>query len=110
MPPRIGPRKPVRVYLMLWRKKVGITQEVLGNRIKPAVDKATVSRWESAKPGKLTLGVIAAYAEALDRKVYEMYWMPHQTPSLDALAADLDPDLRQRAADVIESLKGRKAV
>lgn len=109
MPPRIGPRKPVRVYLALWREKDGLTQEQVGNRIKPPVDKATVSRWENALPGRLTLGVIAAYAEALGRHAADMYRRPAEGPSLDAMAAELDEDLRNRAVDVINALRGRKA-
>lgn len=109
MPPRIGPKTPVRVYLALWREHHGLTQEQLGNRIKPPVDKPTVSRWENAPPGRLTLGVIAAYAEALGRDAPEMYRRPAEGPSLDAMASNLSDDLRARAADVIVSLGGRKA-
>lgn len=110
MPPRIGPRRPVHVYLALWRDKAELTQEQLGNRLKPPVSKGTVSRWEKAKPGKLTLGVIAAYAEALGKQPVEMYRRPEDGPSLDAMAADLEPDLRNRAVGVVDSLRGiRKA-
>lgn len=91
-----------------------MTQEQLGNRIHPPVDKGTVSRWETAQPGRLSLGVIAAYAEAIGRPVVDMYRpAPKEadeapTPSLDALAQGLEPDLWQRAADVITALQGRK--
>lgn len=113
MPPRIGPRRPVHVFLALWRDKAGLTQEQLGLRFKPPVDKGTVSRWENAKAGKLTLGVIAAYAEALGKKAHEMYFPPpkegeDEEPSLDDRAAELSNEMRQHVADMIESLKGRR--
>lgn len=111
MPARIGPRRPVRVYLALWREKEGLTQTQVGLRIKPPVDKGTVSRWEAAAPGRLTLGVIAAYAEALGRSPSDMYRRPEDGPSLDAMAAELDADLRKRAEDAITALQGlRRAV
>lgn len=109
MPARIGPKRPVRVYLALWRESEGLTQEQVGGRISPPVDKGTVSRWETAGPGKLTLGVIAAYAEALGRHVSEMYRRPDQGLSLDAMAAELDPEMRQQAANIIAAMAGRKA-
>lgn len=108
MPPRIGPKRPIRVYLSLWRERDGLTQEQVGNRIKPPVDKGTVSKWENAKPGYLTLGVIAAYAEALGRHPTEMYRRPAEGPSLDAMAAELDQESRGRAIGYLEGLIGRK--
>lgn len=106
----------MRVYLALWRDWARLTQEQLGGRIHPPVDKGTISRWETAPPGRLSLGVIAAYAEAVGRPVVDMYRPPPKeasngaaAPSLDALAQGLEPDLWQRAADVITALQGRKA-
>ena len=114
MPPRIGPRRPVRVYLQLWREREGLTLEQLGGRIEPPVAKGTVDRWEGAKPGGLTLGVIAAFAEALGRPVEDMYRVPppkgvDPPPSLDDIVADLDPETKARAIGYIEGLTGRKA-
>jgi hypothetical protein len=111
MPPRIGPRRPVRVYLAKWREAhiPKLTQEQLGQRIDPPVDKGTVSRWESAPPGKLSLGVIAAYAEALGREAADMYRPPDTGPSLDAIAAGLEPDLRESVANFIQVLKNKRA-
>lgn len=109
MPARIGPKRPVRVFLAEHREAEGLTQEQVGNRITPPVDKGTVSKWENAKPGGLTLGVIAAYAEALGKHVTEMYRLPAEGPSLDAMAAQLAPDLREHVAETIELLKRRRA-
>lgn len=111
MPPRIGPKKPRRVYLALWREHAGLTQEQLGQRFRPEVAKGTVSRWENARPGDraITKGVIEAYAEALNRPVEDMYRRPEDGPSLDGIAYGLDKDLRERAADFIAALARRKA-
>lgn len=107
MPARIGPKKPQRVYLAKWREWKGLTQEALGLRIEPPVDKGTVSRWEAAPPGRLTLGVLAAYAEALGRHARDMYNLPPLTGD-DELATELE-FLRKRTDDVIAALRGRKA-
>lgn len=111
MPPRILPRRPVRVFLAEHREAhvPKMTQEDLGARIRPPVDKGTVSRWESAPPGRLSTGVIAAYAEALGKTAPEMYFPPNRGPSLDIMAAGLDDDLRGRAVAILEALRGRKA-
>lgn len=89
-----------------------MTQEQLGLRISPPVDKGTVSRWEAALPGRLTLGVIAAFAEAVGRHPRDMYSPPPTAdapPSLDELAAPLSERERGRVVGYIEGLKGRKA-
>jgi transcriptional regulator with XRE-family HTH domain len=117
MPPRIGPRKPVRVYFRQWREKLGMTQQQVGDKIGPeGVSKGTVSRWESYEPGdpNLTLGVIAAYAEALNRPVTDMYHVPPEDdapPSLDraAEAAGLDKDDRDAVMGTISRMAHRRA-
>lgn len=65
MPPRIGPRTPARVFLAEWRDHYGVSQEALGLRFDPPVDKGTISRWEAIPKG-LSIHVVQAYAEALD--------------------------------------------
>ena len=107
MPARIYPKRPVRLFLGLWREKASLTQEQLGERFNPPVDKGTVSRWENAKPGRLSTGVVAAYAEAIGRHPTEMYRRPDDGPSLDALAAPLSADLREQAVNVVTALAGR---
>jgi transcriptional regulator with XRE-family HTH domain len=109
MPPRIGPKKPVRVFLAQHREAARLTQEQIGQRIHPPVDKGTVSRWETAAPGRLSLGVIAAYAETLGKRADEMYRPPQDGPSLDALAAGLAPEDREVAADLISRLARQRA-
>lgn len=110
MPPRIGPRRPRRVYLALWREHANLTQEQLGQRFKPEVGKGTVSRWENARPGakSITKGVIEAYAEALNRPVEDMYRHPDSGPSLDAKVAEMGID-PQVVIGVLEALARRRA-
>jgi transcriptional regulator with XRE-family HTH domain len=113
MPPRIGPKKPVRVYLALWREYLELSQQEVGNRIDPPVDKGTVSRWENAAPGRLTLGVLAAYAEALGRPVADMYRRPPPKdkpapPSLDAIVGQLDEDARAATIDFVAAMARRR--
>lgn len=116
---RIGPRRAIRVYLAAWREaeRPTLTQEALGLRFQPPVDKATISRWESitAIGGKdregrsLSVGVVAAYAEALGREAVEMYRPPAAHPSLDALLAKMPPDLAEQAINVVTALAKRRA-
>lgn len=109
MPARIGPKTPQRIYLREWREAADLTQTELGLRISPPVDKGTVSRWENSRPGLLHLGVIEAFAEALGRKPGDMYLHPDHGPSLDAIAGDLEPDLREKAVDLIATLAKKRA-
>jgi len=108
MPRRIRPKTPVRVYLQLWRESKNLTQEQVGNRITPPVDKGTVSRWETAAPGRISTGVIAAYAEAIGQHVRDMYGKPDDGPSLDAIAADLTRELREQAVNVVTALRNAR--
>lgn len=100
------------MFLREWREKHELSLEELGGRIVPPVAKSTVQRWEKAGPGRLTLGVIAAYAEALGRPTTDMYRLPpagDEPPSLDAMVADLDDADRGRAFGYVEGLRDRKA-
>lgn len=94
-----------------------MTQQQVGEKIGPeGVSKGTVSRWEAYEPGdpKLTLGVIAAYAEAVNRPIIDMYRMPPaegDLPSLDeaAEAAGLDKDDRDAVMGTISRMAHRRA-
>jgi transcriptional regulator with XRE-family HTH domain len=108
MPPRIGPKKPTRVYLALWRDAAGLTQDQLGQRIHPPVDKGTVSKWENAEPGRLSLGVIAAFAEAIGKEALDMYRRPEEGPSLDAAAIGLPQDVRENLYDMAIAYQRRR--
>jgi transcriptional regulator with XRE-family HTH domain len=87
-----------------------LTQEQLGQRIHPRpVDKGTVSKWENADPGKLSLGVIAAYAEALGRETLDMYRRPEDGPSIDAIASTMPSELRDSLVDIAAAMSRRRA-
>lgn len=74
MPARIRPKRPQPVYLSQHREAFGrrrgrdLTQDELGDRFDPPVEKSSVSRWEKQAriAGDLTIAVCQAYAEALD--------------------------------------------
>lgn len=87
---RIGPKRPVRLYLAEWRSKKGVTQEAAANRINTT--KSTISKWETrgalgiiSEEGRdLTVSALAALAEAYDIPVQNFYHHPDQ-PSPDEL-------------------------
>jgi len=103
------------VFLAQWRAWKGLSQSGLGNRIEPPVSKGTVSKWENkSKPWELTLGVLAAYAEAVDRPVADLFHLPPAKdkpaePSLDAIADQMDEVSRQATIDFVSALAKRRA-
>lgn len=110
MPPRIGPKKPIQFFLAEWREANDppLSQEQLGQRIDPPVDKGTVSRWEGhARHGKLTTGVVGAYAEALGREFDDMLRHPSMPEPLDRVATDLGLD-REEAILAMEVIARRR--
>ena len=100
---RIGPRKPVRVYLALHREALGLSQETVGGRL--GVGKGTISRWENAKRIP-TINVLAAYAEALNIPVQRLYSRPEEL-SLDALVEGSTTKIRALAYDLVKRLVAR---
>ena len=98
MPPRIGPKRPIRFFLAERREANDppLSQEQLGQRINPPVDKGTVSRWESAaRKGKLPTAVVGAYAETLGRKFEDMLRHPAAPAPLDSVASELGVEREQ---------------
>lgn len=103
--PRIGPKIPPRAYIREHRKDAGLTQQVLADRLGCA--KGTISRYENQMRG-IDLNVLAAIAEALGRRLNEMFsppapktrTQPQPTPDVRAIAAEvaklLDKQRRQR--------------
>ncbi len=104
MTPRIGPKKPVHVYLAAWRTYFNLTQQQVADRI--GTSKGTVSRWETSRRVP-SANVLAAYAEALDLHVGDLYRRPALGRSLDAMIADVAPDVRQKAVELINLLSRR---
>lgn len=103
--PRIGPRRPRRIYLAEWRESRGLSQKQLGDRL--GVADMTVSRWERAT-SLLNTNVMAAIAEALSIEPADLYRHPDQ-PSADALLRNASPELRQNAVEMLEIFVRRGA-
>ncbi len=79
MPTRIGPRRPIRIYLRERRMAVfpHLTLDKFGLRFNPEVGKGQISKWEKkAQKGEIGTGIVAAYAEILGLDVTEMYSPP----------------------------------
>jgi transcriptional regulator with XRE-family HTH domain len=105
MPARIGPRKPVKIFLREWREHLGFTQEKIGARIGPdGVDKGTISRWESSDRIP-TINVMAAYAEALNIPVSYLHRPPESGDSLDELARNLPERDIQKLVRTIKQMR-----
>jgi len=98
---RIGPKKPVKVYIAEWREDRRLTQDQLANRV--GTTKGSISRWENGELD-ITLGALGAIAEALNCTVADLYRDPAR-PSADALLRDMDIKTRQQAFRLIEALK-----
>lgn len=101
MPPRIGPKKPVRLYLAEWREHRGLTQKQLGERI--GTSDVTVSRWETGER-KPDLNAQAAFAEALGIDVMDLRHHP-DTPTADQLLRDQPPEIVDQALKLIRAIR-----
>ena len=100
MPPRIGPRRPLRLYIAEWREHCRLTQEQLGQRL--GTSGVTVSRWETGKR-QPNLDAQAAIAEALGIDPFDLRRHPNQ-PSADALLRDQSPEVRDQAMKLIAAI------
>lgn len=98
---RIGPKKPVRLYIAEWRQFRDLTQEALANRV--GTTKGTVSRWEKGSRDIL-VGALAAIAEALQCDPQDLYRDPNK-PSVDELLRDMNAGTRESALKIIRALK-----
>jgi len=101
MPPRIGPRKPIKIYLAEWRESRGLTQEQLANRL--GTTDVTVSRWETGR-SLLNTDVMGAIADALDIESEDLYHHPAQ-PTPNALMRDQAPDVVDQAIKLLKAIR-----
>lgn len=99
--PRIGPRRPRRIYLAEWREKRGLTQAELGERL--GVADMTVSRWERAT-SLLNTNVMAAIAEELHIEPSDLYRPPEQD-SADELLRGQPPEIVDQAFKLIRAIR-----
>ena len=101
MPPRIGPRRTVRLFLAEWREHRGLSQEALGGRL--GVSDVTISRWETGKR-RPDMDAQAAIAEALGIEIMDLFRHPDQ-PSADALLRDQPVEVRDQAIKLIQAIR-----
>jgi transcriptional regulator with XRE-family HTH domain len=105
MPARINPKNPVKIFMREWREHLGATQSGLGARIgENGVDKGTISRWES-QDRKPTSDVLAAIAEGLGISVIDLYRLPSDRCSLDALTAGFPRADFDKIVQIIKDMK-----
>lgn len=98
---RIGPKKPIKLFIAEWRIHRKMSQEQLANRI--GSTKSSISRWETNERD-ITLGALGAIAEALNCDAPDLFRDPAQ-PSADALMRNMDDTTRRQAFRLIEALK-----
>jgi transcriptional regulator with XRE-family HTH domain len=101
---RIGPKQPRRNFLAAWRKKRGLTQEQLAERV--STYKGQISNYESGTR-KMGFEVQAALAEALDIEPTDLFRDPER-PSADELLRDADPQVFNEAIEIIKVLVNRR--
>lgn len=99
--PRIGPRRPRRIYLKEWREARGLTQAQLAGRL--GVTDVTVSRWELGK-ALLNTDVLAAISEALNIEPQDLYHPPDR-PSVESLLRDQPEEVRDQAINLIRAIR-----
>jgi transcriptional regulator with XRE-family HTH domain len=101
MPPRIGPRKPVRLFLAEWRESRGLTQQQLADRLDTS--DVTVSRWETGKR-KPDDDAKAAISWVLGIEVVDLYRHPDR-PSADAMLRDQPAEVQEQALRIIAAMR-----
>lgn len=106
--PRIGPKKPVRLYIHQWMEKLGKNQVDIYNRLAdPAAPKSlstgTISK-KLAKPEKMSVEWLHKIAWALDLEVEDLHRDPNR-PTQEDLLRDLDPNQKTVVIEMIKGLK-----
>jgi transcriptional regulator with XRE-family HTH domain len=86
MPTRIGPRKPLRLFIAEWREHRKLTQEQLAQRL--GTSDVTISRWETRRR-QPDLNAQAALAEALDIEPFDLRRHPDQPTEVQEQAIKL---------------------
>lgn len=99
--PRIGPRRPRKLYIAEWRESRGLTQKQFGDRL--GVTDVTVSRWELGRV-LLNTNVMAAIAEALNIEPQDLYHPPDR-PSVESLLRDQPEEVRDQAVAIIKAIR-----
>ncbi len=100
--PRIGRRKPFRLFIHEWMKHKGVNQVDLANRLEVG-SSGTISK-KLKNPEKMSVEWLAAIAHALDVEVDQLYHHPDK-PRPEDLFKDMDEPTR---AVVIQMIRGAK--
>lgn len=101
MPPRIGPKKPFKLFIAEWREAKGLTQQQLGDRL--GTSDVTISRWET-RMRQADLDAQEAIAEALGIEPQDLRRHPDQ-PSADALLRDQPQEVVEQAIRLIQAIR-----
>jgi transcriptional regulator with XRE-family HTH domain len=101
MAERIGPKRPIRLYLAEWREFRKLDQEQVADRM--GVTAATISRHETGERSS-NEGYLAALAEALDCHPTD-FWRDPAQPSADDLLRDMPEDQRAQVLRIIQTFK-----
>ena len=91
--PKAPKRKPPLENFKAWREKRGLSQTQLAERMD--TDQPTVSKWERGVV-PMTLGIVHAYAEALDIEP-EDFWRHPDAPISELILLDRRMDSKTRA-------------
>lgn len=112
---RIGPKRPLRAFLAEWRESKDLTQEQVGGRFDPPVEKGQISKWETGgRQGVINTAVVAEYAQAIGvRDPKRLYSLPPKSdsdtpPSLDIVAAEMEIDPNV-VINIMRAVQGRKS-
>jgi len=110
---RIGPKRPLRAFLADWRESKGLTQDQMGGRFDPPVEKGQISKWETAgRQGVINTSVVAEYAQALGvkdpRRLYGLPPKGSEPPTIDQMVVEKGID-RDDVIAFIEAMGRRKA-
>ncbi len=100
MATRIGQRRRAHLYLEEWFAHRGLNDAKVADRL--GLDRTTVWKWRT-NPSRLDPGKMEALASALDIEPAQLY-RPPESISLDAIAKDFSPDLKEMAADILRRL------
>lgn len=100
--PKIGGRRPPRLYLREWMAKREMTQMDIANRL-DVKSTGTISK-KLAKPNQMSVEWLAAFAYALDVDVKRLYEHPDK-PTQEELLSRLDEPMRAVIDQVLKSAK-----
>lgn len=103
---RIHTQNPGRLFLRENRKAKGLSAKVVGERM--GIERESVLRFERLSVTRADPTKLANYANAVQLTVDELRRPPgtKARPSLDALVADAPDEVVERAAAMIQLLRG----